>query len=129
MASGEVVIELRPDIIPGNVITYKPFKTGPQANEDWDFYITSVTHTYEFGGRSYTTLGISRGLPKAVYDNPSLLTALHTNSAMRQNGIYVANPGSAPVGLQPISIGTTSIQQILGQSAQIFTTPQGATGQ
>ncbi len=129
MASGEVVMELRPDIIPGNVITYKPFKTGPQADEDWDFYITSVTHTYEFGGRSYTTLGISRGLPKAVYDNPSLLTALHTNNAMRQNGVYVANAKSAPTGLQPISIGTTSIQQILGQSAKIFVTPQGATGQ
>jgi hypothetical protein len=124
MAKGSVSMELRPDILPGNVFTYSPFKNG----SDWDFYITGVTQTYIFGEQSNTTLSIDRGLPKSVYDDVQMLTALHTGTAIRQNGKYnVPNP--IVNGLQPISIGTTSIQQILGQSAQIFTTPQGATGQ
>jgi hypothetical protein len=132
MANGSVTFELRPDIIPGNVFTYEPFKNKTKnTSKEWDFYITGVTHTYVFGGQSQTTLSLSRGLPKSVYDDPTLLAQLHSGAAMRKDGEYVAGiPGEAnQVGLQPISIGTTSMKQILGQVAGVFVQPMGGQGQ
>ena len=127
MASGEIVMELRPDIIPGNRFSYAPFKNGVE----WDFYITSVTQSYVFGEQSTTTLGLSRGLPKTVYDDVKLLTQVHTGYAMRQNGLYVPGIPGEPnqIGLQPIDAASPTTKQILGQIAQVYINPMGATGQ
>ena len=131
MASGTVQMELRPDIFAGNRFTYKPFKNGI----DWMFYITGVTHYYEFGGESTTTLTLSRGLPKALYDGsgytvsngltPASLADIHTGNATKRDGEYlkgIAYPGQIP--LRPINMATPGVAGFLAGLPGIFSQAQ-----
>lgn len=121
MASGTMTTVFRPDILPGNRFVYAPFKNG----ELWEFYIVGVTHDYNFGGETTTTLQLIRGLPQKIYrqDTPGLLTAIHTGNAMRQQGKYV-------IGLPPnIGEGLTFLTPVnaykeIGKTAEVFLTPQ-----
>ena len=40
------------------------------------FYIEGVTHTYNFGAMSYTTLDLSRGLLQSIYNDPTELAGI-----------------------------------------------------
>lgn len=86
MAEAEVSIFLRPDIQIGQRFVYAPFRD----LQSWTFYIESVTHNFNFGGRSSTTLNLSRGLPTDVYGNSGLLQNILTGNAQRLNGKYVS---------------------------------------
>lgn len=86
MASAEVSIFLRPDIQIGQRFTYAPFRD----LVPWTFYIESVTHNFAFGGRSFTSLNLSRGLPSDVYDNQQLLQDVLTGNAQRKNGQIIS---------------------------------------
>jgi hypothetical protein len=91
MASGTAVFPMMPDMMPGTVFTYVPFKDGVT----WDFYVQGVSHTFTFGGQNTTTLTLTRGLPSAVYADTStngLLVAILTAKAMKQEGQYQKNP-------------------------------------
>jgi hypothetical protein len=121
MASGEMTTIFRPDIIPGNRFTYAPFKNG----ELWTFYIEAITHNYEFGDETTTTLSLTRGLPSAIYEQKGqndLLLAIHVGDAMRKDGAYTtglpANIGSGLTELNPQS--SFAIQ---GEMAKVFVTP------
>lgn len=118
MASGVVTMELRPDIMPGNKITFAPYKDGVL----WVFYIEQVDHDYDFGGASTTTLQLSRGLPKTIYDDSALLIAAHTGTLHRIDGKYVKQG----IGLTLIS-PNTNIQLVLSRLNGIFATPGTAT--
>jgi hypothetical protein len=90
MASGSATFPMMPDMMPGTVFTYVPFKDGVT----WDFYVQGVTHQYNFGGQNTTTLTLTRGLPSAIYADSSpsgLLTAIFTATAMKQGGTYQIN--------------------------------------
>jgi hypothetical protein len=126
MASASVTLPLAPTILIGTRFRYAPFKSG----EPWDFYIESVTHTYEFGGESgssTTRLTLSRGLPAAVYaDSGSggVLQAVHTGNAMRQEGAYVTGlPAGSSVPLQVITT-TAQAASLSAQLSSVFVTPQ-----
>lgn len=121
MVYGSVSMELRPDIIPGNKFTYTPFKNG----QPYEFYIEGFEHEYEFGGESKTTLTLSRGLPKSVYDNIPLLTGIHSGNAVRVNGEYDLQ--TSPGALTFLNFGGNSIKSALTRLCQDFITPQGAT--
>ncbi len=102
MAKGVVVDLLRPDILAGNRYIYAPFKESP--SELWMFYITEVTHTYVFGGRSTTTLRLERGLPVSIYEGTTSqaftpLNQLLTGQLVRRDGQYVSAVNSAGVSL------------------------------
>lgn len=127
MANAQVVLPLRPDILPGNVFRYQPYKDEVGT---WDFYIESVSHRFVFGGRpegSVTMLGLSRGLPTSVYNDTTdtgLLRNVHIGNAQRLGGTYVSG---VPSGLGPTAqlFGTPeSIQSFLGDLAQVYVTPQ-----
>ncbi len=127
MASAQVVLPLRPDILPGNRFRYQPFK---DEAVDWEFYIDSVSHRFTFGGRpegSVTMLGLSRGLPRAVYQDSGasgMLRNVHVGNAQRLNGSYVSG---VPAGLGPTAqlVGSPeSITAFLGNLAQAYVTPQ-----
>lgn len=83
MLIGQVSFPLRPDIIPGNRFQYQPFKDG---SNDWMFYIEGVTHNWEFGGQTLTTLDLARGLSVSDYTNTQLMIQLHTGTAQRIDG-------------------------------------------
>jgi len=106
MARGTYTNILMPNVFPGNIIRYYPFRdkvlssNGQQRDATWDFYIEGVDHTFVFGGQSTTTLTVSRGLPTAVYQNPDLLTQILTGQAQRLNGQYKAYPPSPGSPLQ-----------------------------
>ena len=127
MAQGSVTLPLRPDILPGSVFSYTPFR----EQRLWDFYIESVQHTYRFGGRSTTTLRLGRGLPEAIYqgqDAQGLLQNIYLGLAERKDGQYTArtDTGSAQglgPGLTTFNAGQ-SLQQTLGAIAQVYVTPQ-----
>lgn len=126
MGMGAMRSIFRPDIIPGNRFVYAPFKNG----ELWEFYIEGVEHEYEFGEESTTTLALTRGLPKTLYDQttPGLLTALHTGTAERTMGEYKVRTSMSSQsivtspGLTVINPGDS--HSVLGEIAQIFVTPQ-----
>jgi hypothetical protein len=127
MASASVTLPLAPTILIGTRFRYAPFKN---SNISWDFYIESVTHTYEFGGESgssTTRLTLSRGLPAAVYaDSGSggVLQAVHTGNAMRQEGAYVTGlPAGSSVPLQVITT-TAQAASLSAQLSSVFVTPQ-----
>ena len=108
MARGAVEIPLSPSIYVGTRWRYAPFKDGVL----WDFYVEGVRHRFEFGGRSTTTLTLTRGLPASVYADTStdgLLRNIYIGNARRQDGVY-------RVGLPA---GT-------GQALQVFATPENA---
>lgn len=125
MARASVVFPLMPDVRVGTRFRYSPFKSGPT----WDFYVEAVRHQFVFGGRSTTTLSLARGLPTAVYQDPTSggkLKAIHIGNAQRVEGDYAVGlpPGSGP-SLAPF--GTPeSMNALMGNLAQIFVTPQPA---
>lgn len=127
MATAQVVLPLRPDILPGTRFRYQPFK---DEATDWEFYIDSVSHRFVFSGRpegSVTILGLSRGLPRAVYQDSGasgMLRNVHVGNAQRMNGSYVSG---VPAGLGPTAqlVGSPeSITAFLGQLAQAYVSPQ-----
>jgi hypothetical protein len=126
MATATVTIPLAPDLLPGIRYRYAPFKDGVQ----WDFYVEAVRHHFVFGGRSSTTLMLTRGLPTSIYADPSptgLLYNIHVGNAMRQDGVYKVG---LPKGTGPALTAFNtpqSIQQMMGNLAQIFVTPQAKT--
>lgn len=115
MARGESTWPLMPSVYVGTRFRYAPFKDGVP----WDFYVEGVSHRYVFGGRSATTLTLSRGLPSSIYADASasgMLQAIYTGNARRQ---YVpGQPGIYQVGLPS---GT-------GQGLQVFSSPTTAAG-
>ena len=123
MARATVRLPLMPDVLIGTRFRYAPFKD-PTT---WDFYVEAVRHEFTFGGDSATTLTLTRGLPTAVYADPSsagLLQAIYTGNAQRMNGLYASGlPSGTGSGLvafgQPDSITT-----VMGELAQVFVTPQ-----
>ncbi len=129
MAYGTVSMELRPDIMPGCVFNYQPFKIG----ENWDFYISGISHSYVFGGPSQTQLSLSRGLPHSVYEDPKMLLYLNTGRAIRQDGQYKSTGATEyPVsvagvsitsasGLIPVDLKTASSPAFLTANAIAFT--------
>jgi hypothetical protein len=127
VASGVVVLPLRPDIVAGCRFRTRPFKSEPT----WDFYIEGVEHRFVFGGPSTTSVTLSQGLPTAVYADASasgvLFNALKGN-AMRQNGEYVVGVPSG-LGNTLTPIPPTNLSSWLSQVAPIYNTPQmsGAT--
>jgi hypothetical protein len=89
MASGQATFPMMPDIMPGTVFTYVPFKDGVT----WDFYVQGVAHSFAFGGLNTTTLTLTRGLPSNVYNDTSgMLLYILTATAMKQDGLYQKNP-------------------------------------
>lgn len=119
MARATVATNLRPDIMIGNRFAYSPFKNG----EPWEFYIEGVSHQFTFGAAAKTTLSLSRGLPRAVYNDDALMVALHTGNAMRQNGAYTVGlpPGLGPP-LQPLNYDNNTA--VTGGLAAVFVNPQ-----
>jgi len=132
MARGQVQLPLSPSIYIGTRFEYAPFKDGVP----WTFYIEAVEHRFVFGGRSSTTLTLSRGLPSSVYadsGSDGLLRAIYTGNARRQyvpgsSGIYqIGLPQGTGQGLQVFS-SPTNAATLAQQMSQIFVTPQ-ALGQ
>ena len=123
MANSSVSLPLSPDILIGTRYQYYPFKNNPQP---WLFYIESVQHVYNFGGRSETQLNLTRGLPLSVYqDKQGLLLNIHKNLVDRVDGNYVLRNTSkaASQGLQLFS-GSEQILEFLGTIGQIYVSPQ-----
>jgi hypothetical protein len=124
MARGNVTMELRPDIRMGCRFRYAPFKNG----QTWDFYIESVSHAYTFGGKSYTTLGLTRGLPTTIYSQTAsggMLQAIHTGNAARTSGGYASGGvygGSGLVLYNPLFTPAYAAQNAAQQQTQV--TPQ-----
>jgi hypothetical protein len=124
MARGSVTIPLRPDILPGNVFRYLPFKSA----DTWDFYVEGVQHSFMFGGRSTTTLSLARGLPSSVYADTTeggLLESIWTGNAQRADGIYkVGLPKDTGPGLTVIESTSASISSFLGGIGEAYVAPQ-----
>ena len=104
---------------------YAPFEGGPT----YDFYIESVRHAYRFGGRCTTTLGLTRGLPSSVYQDPSMggiLTQMHLGNAQRINGVYATGiPAGLGTGIIPVNPNTIpGLSAILSNTQAIFNYPQ-----
>lgn len=129
MARAEVAIPLSPSIYIGTRFEYAPFKDGIL----WTFYVETVTHRYEFGGHSMTTLELCRGLPSSIYKSNGaaggLLQSIYTGNARREfvpggSGIYqIGLPKGTGQGLQLFSTADNSAQ-IAGQMWSGFVTPQ-----
>lgn len=97
MATATVMLPLNPAILIGARFRYAPYKDGVP----WDFYIEGFKHQFVFGGRSTTTLTLTRGLPASVYADATdggVLKAIMTGNAQRLNGKYVVGlpSGSGP---------------------------------
>lgn len=121
MARAQVTTFLRPDIEIGCKLKYQPFND----SQDWLFYIDAVQHNWEFGGKAYTSLTLSRGLPSAVYSNSKLLFDIHTGNAERIDGVYKSGlPAGSPPGLHALSFAEYATWQL--QIAQVYITPQQA---
>ena len=117
MLFGSVVIELRPDIMPGCRFTYAPFRDGVL----WTFYVESVQHSVQFGGRATTTLTLGRGLPadQNGYGDLAFLLAIHTGNAQRINGQTVAGlPPNSSTALTPVNGAT--LKAVLEQTSPFF---------
>lgn len=123
MLKGTVSTWLRPDIEIGTRFQYPPFRDG----RTWEFYIASVTHEYNFGGPSRTTIGLERGLPRDVYTDTSsngLLFNIHIGNAQRIGGDYQIGlpPGSA-ASLKALS--PEAFQSLMAKIDKLYVTPQG----
>lgn len=99
MGNGGVTMEARPDIFPGNLFTWSPFR---QTTDEWVGYINTVTHNYIFGGPTTTTLTVERCLPQGVYAESDLLTQILQGNAQRINGQYASG---VPSGLGQALVG------------------------
>ena len=125
MLQGSVTIPLNPAILIGTRFRYAPFKDG----EPWDFYVEGYRHDFTFGGPSTTTLTLTRGLPAAIYADPSdggLLKAIMTGNASRVDGTYVIGlPQGSAMPLQFVET-QAQVAALNQQLANIFVTPQAA---
>jgi hypothetical protein len=121
MASGQVTIPLAPNVLIGTRFRFYPFKD-PRIS--WDFYIEGFEHYFEFGGDSRTTLTLTRGLPTAVYQDTSLLKAIHVGNATRKEGIYTE--GLPPGTELSLTIIETPQQaaDLNSHLANVYVTPQ-----
>jgi hypothetical protein len=135
MAKGQIVIPLRPDIMPGCRFIARPFKIGSQLQnptnvQNYIFYIESVAHNYVFGGPSTTTLTLKRGLPVPVYDDQAVggkLWAAHVGNLERLDGLYtIGAPGNTLPSLQSLPIG--NLQGFFSMLGKAYVTPQGQSG-
>lgn len=88
MLKGEISFPMWPDVLPGNKFTYTPYKN----TDTYEFYIEGVTHTYEFGGESMTSLTLNRGMKLSDYNDPSILAGVMADTYFRQNGKLVQRP-------------------------------------
>ena len=132
MADARVIVPLLPSVLVGTRFRYAPFKDGVE----WDFYVEGFQHRFVFGGRSTTTLTLSRGLPRAVYDSTAdggLLLAIHLGNAMRQAADPAVPPGEQgykvglPTGTGPALTFIVTPQQVAQLNQQIgfgYVTPQ-----
>lgn len=119
MMNGQITTNLRPDILPGCRFLFAPRKDRVL----WQAYITGVTHDYQFGGLSTTTVQFSRGLPQSVYDDDQLMLDIHTGNAMRQNGDYVSGIVSG-LGKPLEPVNNTNMTTVMGDVAKVFAVPQ-----
>ena len=85
MLKGSVSFPMWPDVLPGNRFIYSPFKGGLNP---YMFYIEGVTHTYNFGAMSYTTLDLSRGLLQSIYNDPTELAGILLDTQIRKDGTF-----------------------------------------
>lgn len=87
MLEGEVVLPLRPDILPGNKFLYYPFKgNNTSFNSSYTFYVPAIRHLWQFGGVTTTTLQVTRGLPSDIYTDQDMLSnVLLGNTEMQYN--------------------------------------------
>jgi hypothetical protein len=119
MAKATVTTWLRPDILPGTIFRYSPFK----GDVTWDFYVTGVTHRWVFGGPSVTQLTLERGLPTSVYADNNLLYNIHLGNATRVGSTYtVGLPYDSSPTLQAIALG--NFQDFLSNIASVYSKPQ-----
>lgn len=107
-AKGYVNIALDPTITPGFRLRFAPYKD----NINYDFYIESVTHDFEFGEASSTTLSLSRGLPSDVYADDGLMTAILSGNSVRvagkiQSGLFTDFGVSLGNGITPLNINNS----------------------
>lgn len=122
MYRGSVVTNLRPDIFVGNKFQYAPFK----GDSDYLFYIEGVTHNWEFGGNSNTTIEIARGLRVTEYEDRTAMIGLHTGTQHRIDG-YIQSPayphGYTPPESLTYFIHDTIGNQFLRELPGIYTSP------
>lgn len=124
MASGTVVIPLRPDILPGGKFEYSPFR----GENSWTFYVENVEHDFQYGGNSVTTLSLSRGLPTKIYQDFStdgIYYALLTGTAERANGSYsIREATKNDVGLTIYGSQPEQLAALAASIAQAYASPQ-----
>lgn len=115
-AHGGVVFDLRPDIYPGTIFQFAPFRDGAL----WQFYIVGVEHSFSPNGSS-TSLQLERGLPVEVYDNPQLLASVLNGSAVKVDGQYQTGSN----GLQISTLTqSTLIQNLLQAFNENYSKPK-----
>ncbi len=137
MGRSNVVLPLRVDILPGCKFEFTPSK----FSTPWTGYIESVSHHFEFGGKSVstTTLGVSRLLPTAVYQASGpggLLQAIQLGNATRSvddpgaigsiDGYSIGLPQGLGPALQTIVplASNAALAQFIGGIASAYVTPQ-----
>ena len=119
MAKAEVTTWLRPDILPGTIFRYNPFKN----DVTWDFYIAGVEHEWTFGGASKTKLTLERGLPTSVYADQNLLYNILIGNATRSGSVYtIGIPYDDSDTLMPLN--QANFQTFLSELAPVYSTPQ-----
>lgn len=123
MANARVTIPLSPGVLVGTRFRYAPYKDG----EPWDFYVEEFEHRFVFGGRSTTTLTLTRGLPASVYADTranGTLRAVFTGNAQRADGVYaVGLPNGSALPLRFVAT-PEQCAAINGSLARVFVTPQ-----
>ena len=111
---------LTPEILIGTRFRYAPYKGAPS----WDFYVEGFQHRFIFGGNSTTTLTLSRGLPTSVYQDVTVLSAIHTGDATRTGSSYTRGlPAGTGPALQIVNT-PPQLSAMAGNLAEIFVTPQ-----
>jgi len=115
-----VSFRLSPSIFVGTTFTYSPFR----GDVPWTFYVTTVQHTWKFGGPSITSLSLERGLPAPVYQNPTTMQQVLTGNAMRVSGFVVSGlPANLGPPLQTFGLAPANMTTILGEIAGVYKTP------
>lgn len=114
MESGNIRMELRPDIQPGCVYQGALY----QGETSKTFYIEGVENEWRFGQGAFTTLHVSRGLPTYIYENPSSLLAVLRGQAYLSDGsikidtsmpgVTLASQARANEIMNATSLGRTS---------------------
>jgi hypothetical protein len=86
MLHGDVTINFWPEVYPGTRFQYFPYKSH-NSNDIFMFYIEGVQHNFVFGGRSTTTLNLTRGVRANNYADDNLMNLLHTGAVTRKDGV------------------------------------------